>query len=454
MAEEEREKNQGRDTRRLGPPPVVNSRFAAAAAADPDRGARERDDRGPPPQVNSRFSAAADADRSNNRERDDRGPPPPVNSRFSAAADADRSSYRDRDDRGLPPQINSRFANAAAMAEKDDDRRNSRDGAFGRNDGPGGRGGGPPLPQNSRFAAAAAADKDYIERSDRNERDRSDDRGGGRFGGRDDDRRGGGGGRDDYDRRGGRDDRSGSGSGGGDDYNRPRNAGPAKKAVDDLLKPKTPALVENILKVPTKEHADNILKIPSKDSTDKPKAEPVATKEKTEKQPEPAVEAAKVIDDGKLLDEFVSGGKMGEDLKSWCDGQIFPSVERLVFHLLNETEKVNPNPSCPWAEPGKYGTAIVSLVEDDLLKQVEVLFGIQKYCAKLGFPKLNDEYVIQAMFRSMYKYDLAESDAFSMWKEDESSEHEAGKMTSVIQTVDWFNWLEEDEEEDEEDEEE
>jgi hypothetical protein len=453
MAEEEREKNQGRDSRRLGPPPVVNSRFAAAAAADPDRGARERDDRGPPPQVNSRFSAAADADRSNNRERDDRGPPPPVNSRFSAAADADRSNYRDRDDRGPPPQTNSRFANAAAMAEKDDDRRNSRDGTFGRNDGPGGRGSGPPLPQNSRFAAAAAADKDYIERSDRNERDRSDDRGGGRFGGRDDDRRGGVG-RDDYDRRGGRDDRSGSGGGGGDEYDRPRNAGPAKKAVDDLLKPKTPALVENILKVPTKEHADNILKIPDKDATDKPKAEPVATKEKTEKQPEPAVEAAKVIDDGKLIDEFVSGGKLGEDLKSWCEGQIFPSVERLVFHLLNETEKVNPNPSCLWAEPGKYGTALVSLVEDDLLKQVEVLFGIQKYCAKLGFPKLNDEYVIQAMFRSMYKYDLAESDAFSMWKEDESSEHEAGKMTSVIQTVDWFNWLEEDEEEDEEDEEE
>jgi hypothetical protein len=48
------------------------------------------------------------------------------------------------------------------------------------------------------------------------------------------------------------------------------------------------------------------------------------------------------------------------------------------------------------------------------------------------------------MFRAMYKCDLAESDAFAEWKEDESDEHEPGKMKAVIQTVDWFLWLEED----------
>ena len=447
LADEEKEKNRGRDNRRLGPPPVANSRFAAAAEADKTF----RDDRGPPPQANSRFAAAAEADRSNFRDRDDRGPPEPTNSRFASAAEADRSS---RDDRGPPPQANSRFAAAAAMAEKEDgmrDRRDrDRDGPFNRNDGP-------PVPQNSRFAMAAAADRDY---NDRGDRDRFDDRGG-RY--RDDydrrgrdDRRGG---QDDYDRRGydDYDRRDGRGRFGGE-QDRPFESGPPKRAVDDLLKPKAPVLAENILKVPSKEHADNVLKVPSKNHADnilmpKQKEAAASVKQDTpQAEPSTPLEVAKAVDDRELIEEFTSGGKTGEELKTWCEGKVFPSVERLVFHLLDTTEKLNPNPECGWADPSKYGAALVSLVEDDLIKQVEVLFAIQKYCDKLGFPKLNEEYVVQAMFRSMYKYDLAESDAFSMWKEDESSEHETGKLNAVIQTVDWFNWLEEDDDdEDDED---
>ena len=447
LAEEEKEKNRGRDNRRLGPPPVANSRFAAAAEADK----AFRDDRGPPPQANSRFAAAAEADRSSFRDRDDRGPPVPANSRFASAAEADRSS---RDDRGPPPQANSRFAAAAAMAEKEDgmrDRRDrDRDGPFNRNDGP-------PVPQNSRFAMAAAADRDYNERGDR---DRFDDRGG-RY--RDDyDRRGRDGydrrGRDDYDRKGHDDSdrRDGRGRFAGD-QDRSTDAGPPKRAVDDLLKPKAPVLAENILKVPSKEHKDNVLKVPSKEHADnilmpKQKEEPVKAKEENqeEKPDKPVIAPAEAVDDSELIEEFANGGKLGEELKSWCEDKVFPSVERLVFHLLDTTEKLNPSPECGWADASKYGSALVSLVEDDLIKQVEVLFAIQKYCDKLGFPKLNDEYVVQAMFRSMYKYDLAESDAFTMWKDDESPAHEAGKLNAVIQTVDWFNWLEEDEDDEEE----
>jgi hypothetical protein len=81
---------------------------------------------------------------------------------------------------------------------------------------------------------------------------------------------------------------------------------------------------------------------------------------------------------------------------------------------------------------------------------MQVLWAIQKYCDKLGFPKLNDEAVVQSMFRAMYKYDLALDDAFEEWKEDVSEEHEQGKINAVIQTVKWFEWLEEDDEEDEE----
>lgn len=78
---------------------------------------------------------------------------------------------------------------------------------------------------------------------------------------------------------------------------------------------------------------------------------------------------------------------------------------------------------------------------------------LPQYCEKLGFPKLNDEYLVQSMFRAMYKFDLATDDAFTEWKDDESDEHAEGKLKAVIQTVDWFAWLEADDDEEEEEEE-
>jgi len=198
---------------------------------------------------------------------------------------------------------------------------------------------------------------------------------------------------------------------------------------------------ENILKVPTKEHNDNMLKPPTK-------AKPVPKSKPVKKAPAAPVPT---VDHTALLAEFVSGNKFGDDLKTWLEAQaVVPSVEKLVFHLLTETERSAPDLECAWAEPSKYGAVLLSLVEDDLLKQMEVLFAIQKYCDDIGMPKLNDEYVVQAMFRSMYKFDLADDETFGLWKDDESPENETGKLKAVIQTVDWFNWLEEEDDDDDE----
>jgi len=152
-----------------------------------------------------------------------------------------------------------------------------------------------------------------------------------------------------------------------------------------------------------------------------------------------------------LLLEFVSGNKSGEDLAQWCKdkGTLLPSIEDQVYCLLTEIEKKNPSPDCEWAEPAKFGAALLYQVEDNLNAQCQVLWAIQKYCDDLGFPKLGSEYVIQAMFRSMYKHDLALDEAFEVWKEDESPQHEEGKGKAIIQTIDWFNWLEEDDDDDE-----
>lgn len=440
----EEDRSYQRNDKNLGPPLVVNSRFAAATEADRSYDRQSRNFEGPPPVANSRFAAAAEADRS--YQRDDRGPPPVANSRFSAAAEADRSYQRDDRDRGPPPVANSRFA-AAAEADRSY-QRDDRDNHFNRGDDR-----GPPIPQNSRFAAAVAMDEDYVDRDERErrmqvDRDRKfDDRGGsGRRG------------MDNY--HGGTDYRGGMDGPTSNDYEEPSK--PSR--IDELLKPKKQANDENVLVPPTKEHEANMLKIPAKLLVKEEeillptKKNPVEGSVKKitathEEAPTPiaAVSSEKVE---KFIDEFISGSRLGEDLKNWVEEHFptFLNVERLVFRLLSEREKQNPDPECSWGEASQFGTALLFLVVDNLNTQIQVLWAIQKYCDSLRFPKLNGESVVQSMFRAMYKHDLVLDDAFADWKEDESDFNEQGKMTAIIQTVDWFNWLEEDDAEGDEEE--
>ncbi len=106
--------------------------------------------------------------------------------------------------------------------------------------------------------------------------------------------------------------------------------------------------------------------------------------------------------------------------------------------------------SCAWAGPDKYRDALSSLVEDKANEHIQVLWPIRKNCDTQGFPKINDECLVQVMFHAMYKHDLTEPDAFELWMEDKSKENLQGKVKAVIQTIDWFTWLEEEEEEEEE----
>jgi hypothetical protein len=167
-----------------------------------------------------------------------------------------------------------------------------------------------------------------------------------------------------------------------------------------------------------------------------------------------AAEKARAVEND-LLQKFTSGSAgYGEDLKKWCaaQGKLLPPVEKLVCELLLSQENYQtPDLNCPWAQPDKFGAALLALVEDNIKNQIGVLVGIQFYCDTIGFPRLGEEAVVQAMFRAMYKYDLAEADAFLEWKEDESDEYERGKSKAIIQTVNWFNWLEEDDEDEDED---
>jgi hypothetical protein len=486
------------------PTPLTANSRAAGLASDTvsDRGSGS----GPTSSSNSRFSSRNDEIQRLDHERS--VAPLPTNDRFGRLMESESRE----NDQGPPPAVASRFSEAARAFKEDESNRQQRGGERQGWDGDRGsnrggdypRGGGdrvsagswntgpPPSVQNSRFAMAAAMDQDYAERGeqhrgmgDRNQmrsdrfQSRGGDRGGygGDRGGYGGDRGGYGGDRGGYGgERGGRDRNNRD----YDDRNANRNSfandlsdlprGP-KSSVVEVAMPKIQVKVEaplapvNIATLDAT-HAANVLVVPTKALEDKLTISHVKKKDeesyvapkKTEKKLE-AIKKKAVADslpvNEELLNEFASGNRLGDELKVWCveNKAALPSVEKLVLEMLNKHEKLRPDPDCGWAESAKFGLALLALIDDDVNKQIEVLWAIQLFCDSIGFPKLNESYVVQSMFRAMYKYDLASADAFFEWKEDESEQHEVGKLKTVIQTVDWFNWLEQDDEEDDEEEE-
>lgn len=494
-----------RDRRSNAPPPsVANSRFSRLAEDDNrdsyrENNSSERRDRdsyrsrGPPPQqTSSRFAMAAKEFESE-RELD---PPPRAapkiqNSRFSAAArqfENEREEYETaRAARPPPPRVqtNSRFALAAAADEEDrrayeaerQARQREREERFGsRNNDYSDRGSeGPPPRGNNRWG--------NVERDSLGGGGGFNDRGGGgRYNDRFSNNRRGGGGFDDNEphlprfpgdrgpgRRSNRFDNS--------EPSLPRFPGDngqssSSSVVNKALLPKKK--VEKVILPPVSAP----LALPGEDEEaarariEKKKADEAERKKREEeeaarllrekeeaerKAAEAAQKALEAEDD--ILAEFGSGKLLGDELAAWCkeksDANLLPSVEKLVFFYLREKENNNPDSDCKWAAKPQYGAALLSLVEDDVLRQTEVLWAIQRYCDWMGFPKkgTTNEYLVQSMFMAMYKYDLAEAEAYDYWKEDESDEHEVGKQKTLVQTIDWFNWLEEDDEEEYEDEE-
>lgn len=483
-----------------GPPPVVNERFAQMAEEEREKYHASRRDRlerntntntntpsssslppppPPPLQENSRFARAIEEDADYIRNKQDR------RTGGGGGAGGGGMSHRSRDhdylERGPPPVVqNSRFAAAAAEMELEreremkerEERRAMRGGMMGDYSGRGLSSSSPvppPLPTvNSRFSRAAA---DRAMEREQENREREEIRAQRQA---------------DWEERQARRSTSAAGGGGGGMGGGGYQRGGTRLEEDDFpilgntktiferpelpkhLQPKKveePVLpaVDVPLALPgeTEEQARARIEQKKREEEERKLQEQKAEEEAKAKKAaeeaaaaEAAIKAAELEDD--LLATFSSGDILGEDLKVWCEeqGVLLPSVEKLVHHLLLTTQKENPDADCAWAEPSKYGTALLSLVSDNLVKQMEILFGIQRFCYDVKFPRVNNEGLVQAMFRGMYKFDLAEPEAFDAWKEDESAEHNDGKGTTIIQTMDWFNWLEEDDEDEDEYEEE
>jgi len=465
-------------------PMKQNTRFASVMSGD--RGSSNSTSGG-------RMSGMDDSNNDNNGGlTNNNGPPPVRNSRLGMMSDNNNNNNdgpsdfgRDRGDRGgergapLPPLTqNSRFANVERSmdgGDRDRDRgsnngfSSSRDNYSNNNSAP-----PPPLKTNKRFAAAYEENQREREAENREREDkriaRGDFSGGGQ--GQDDDRGGRYGGGSGFGDRGG-----GGRDGGGGRFGRMNNnpdQSPPENDRTTFILPELPKHLQPKKKVePVLPPVHAPLTLPGEDEDaararverrkiqeeEKAKASEKAAEEaKVLKAAEQAAVAEKanqaIMQESNLIAEFTSGTKLGSELAKWCTEhkEILPSVEKLVFSLLDVREKKNPDMECAWAQADQFGAALIYLTEDNLMAQMQVLWGIQLYCDSQGFPKLNDEYLVQSMFRAMYKYDLADSEAFDEWKEDESEDH-PGKMQAIIQTTDWFNWLQDDDDDDDDDDE-
>jgi len=82
---------------------------------------------------------------------------------------------------------------------------------------------------------------------------------------------------------------------------------------------------------------------------------------------------------------------------------------------------------------------------------LEMLFEIQKYCHRNGFPRVPivDMSLISLLFQLLYANDVIEKDVFLVWSEDTSSaiDRSQGKERAIIQTTAFLNELKEEDEE-------
>jgi len=165
-------------------------------------------------------------------------------------------------------------------------------------------------------------------------------------------------------------------------------------------------------------------------------AEPQKTL-KEEEEKKQAEQLQKVKEEEELLQKFIS--LKGDVLLDFCkdnESTLGNHIETLTNSLFKEHKDAS------WTSTHKF--ALQSLIPpDNMSKQLDVLFAVQKYCHSINFPKENDKNVIRSYFELMLAEDIVSFDAFFDWKDDEQKVHEQGKMKAIIQTMDWFTSLEE-----------
>jgi hypothetical protein len=118
-----------------------------------------------------------------------------------------------------------------------------------------------------------------------------------------------------------------------------------------------------------------------------------------------------------------------------CDDEkvLLPCDAKQYMHMFSEDQ---------------YGALLVYLSMDNIIAQKSILYSIQSYCHRLGFPKLsimknnqkNDVAMIDMLYRLVYTKMIVTEEAFIEWSEDNACEIH-GKSMAVIQTNSFLNWV-------------
>lgn len=129
-----------------------------------------------------------------------------------------------------------------------------------------------------------------------------------------------------------------------------------------------------------RDEEESLFMKPTKKSDTKPKQPETSAK----KEPVVRVVSSEAKD---LMMEFASGKRKGKELKAWVEEKraSLPMIDQLVYNLLMELEKLNPDPDCKWAEPSNLGAGLLALVEDDIVGQMQVLWAYNFTATRLDF---------------------------------------------------------------------
>ena len=164
--------------------------------------------------------------------------------------------------------------------------------------------------------------------------------------------------------------------------------------------------------------------------------------------------AAAVVAAGAAGEAYATGLK-GEALVAHLKGMaVKPTGAALVAIVMSKLEEPT---SLKWCAIVEYGAAIKSLVGDNAKAQAAALHAIQAHLNSLPtkFPKVElkgkTRAVIEALFQLFYANEVVDTMGFFEWADDDDDSN--GKLTAVVQTTSFMQFLREDEDGDEEGEE-
>ncbi len=183
-------------------------------------------------------------------------------------------------------------------------------------------------------------------------------------------------------------------------------------------------------------------------------AERAETERKAKEAKEAAKEAERVAQEEAKAAAVVASGAAGEAYGTGLKGDalvaylkgmaVKPTGAALVSAVMSKLEDAS---NLKWCGIAEYGAAIKSLVGDNAKAQAAALHAIQAHLNSLPakFPKMETKgktrAVIEVLFQLLYANEVVDPAGFHEWADDDDDSN--GKLTAVVQTTSFLQFLRE-----------